>query len=76
MDETSYVVVFPTIFTKNKIPQLITNIKKILRIKGQKFGSVKRDGDVILVDANDPVFASSAINLLFGIKKNCNCKTC
>ena len=69
MDETSYVVVFPTIFTKNKIPQLITNIKKILRIKGQKFGSVKRDGDVILVDANDPVFASSAINLLFGIKK-------
>jgi len=69
MDEISYIIVFPTIFSKNKIPQLITNIKKILKIKNQQFKSVKRDGDIILVDANDPVFASSAINLLFGIKK-------
>ena len=69
MDEISYVVVFPTIFSKNKIPQLITNIKKILKIKNQEFKSVKRDGDIILVHANDPVFASSAINLLFGIEK-------
>jgi len=69
MDEISYVVVFPTIFSKNKIPQLIINIKKILKIKNQQFKSVKRDSDIILVDANDPVFASSAINLLFGIEK-------
>jgi len=69
MNEISYVVVFPTIFSKNKIPQLISNIKKILKIKNQEFKSVKRDGDIILVDANDPVFASSAINLLFGIEK-------
>jgi len=69
MSEISYVVVFPSIFSKNKIPQLIKNIKKILKIKNQKYNSVKRDGDIILVDANDPVFASSAINLLFGIKK-------
>ena len=69
MNEISYVVVFPTIFSKNKIPQLITNIKHILKIKNQEFKSVKRDADVILVDANDPVFASSVINLLFGIEK-------
>lgn len=69
MDEISYVIVFPTIFSKNKIPDLVSNIKKILKIKNQQFKSVKRDGDVILVDANDPVFASSAINLLFGIEK-------
>lgn len=69
MDEISYVIVFPTIFSKNKIPELISNIKKILKIKNQQFKSVKRDGDVILVDANDPVFASSTINLLFGIEK-------
>lgn len=69
MRDISYVVVFPTVFSKNKIPQLITNIKKILKIQNQEFTSVKRDGDVILVDANDPVFASSAINLLFGIQK-------
>ena len=69
MNEISYVVVFPTIFSKNKISQLVINIKKILKIKNQQFKSVKRDGDVVLVDANDPVFASSAINLLFGIEK-------
>ena len=69
MDEISYVVVFPTIFSKNKIPQLIANIKKILKTKNQEFKSVKRDGDIILVHANDPVFASSVINLLFGIDK-------
>ena len=69
MNEISYVVVFPTIFSKNKIPQLILNIKKILKIKNLQFKSVKRDGDIILVDVNDPVFASSAINLLFGIEK-------
>ena len=69
MSETSYVVVFPSIFSKNKISQLMKNIKKILRIKNQTFNFVKRDGDIILVDANDPVFASSAISLLFGIEK-------
>ena len=65
----SYVIVFPTILSRNKIPELISNIKKILKIKNQQYKTVKRDGDVILVDANDPVFASSAINLLFGIEK-------
>lgn len=69
MSQISYVVVFPTIFAKNKIPQLVSNIKKILKAREQRFKSVRRDGDVILVDANDPVFASSAINLLFGIEK-------
>ncbi|MDH3611532.1 MAG: thiamine biosynthesis protein [Nitrosopumilus sp.] len=69
MEEVSYVVVFPTIFSKNKIPQLITNIKKILKIRNQEFQSVKRDGDIILVNSTDPVFSSSAINLLFGIEK-------
>ena len=69
MEQPSYVVVFPTVFAKNKIPQLISNIKKILKAKGQLYRTVKRDSDVILVDANDPVFASSAISLLFGIEK-------
>jgi len=49
MEKISYVVVFPSIFSKNKIPQLIKNIKKILKIKNQKYNSVKRDGDIILV---------------------------
>ncbi|RNJ78176.1 MAG: thiamine biosynthesis protein [Nitrosopumilus sp. H8] len=68
MDE-SCVVVFPTVFARNKVPQLVLNIKKILRARGQKFKSVRRDGDVVLINANDPVFASSAVNLLFGIDR-------
>ncbi len=66
---SSYVVVFPTIFSKKRIAPMISNIKRVLTTHGQRFGAVRRDGDVILVDANDPVFASSAINTLFGIEK-------
>jgi len=69
MADNTYIVVFPTIFARNKINELILNIKKILKIQNQKFQSVSRDGSVIIVKANDPVFASSAINLLFGIEK-------
>lgn len=69
MREVSYVVVFPTVFSKNKIPQLILNIKKILKIRNQEYQAIKRDGEVILVNSTDPVFSSSAINLLFGVEK-------
>ena len=69
MKEVSYVVVFPTIFSKNKIPQLISNIKKILKVRNQEFQTIKRDGEIILVNSIDPVFSSSSINLLFGIEK-------
>jgi len=63
-----FVVVFPSIFSKNKVMFLVTNIKKILKIQNQKFHKIRREGDVIIVEADDPVFASSAINTLFGIK--------
>ena len=63
-----FVVVFPSIFSKNKVMSLVTNIKKILKIQNQKFRKIRREGDVIIVEADDPVFASSAINTLFGIK--------
>jgi len=69
MVDNTCLVVFPTIFAKNKINELILNIKKILKIQNLKFQSVTRDDSVIIVKANDPVFASSAINLLFGIEK-------
>ncbi len=69
MNEAAFVVVFPSIFAKNKQNQLITNIKKILKIQNQQFNQITKDGDLIIIDANDPVFASSAINLIFGIDK-------
>jgi len=46
----------------------MANIKKVLKIQNQKFRKIRKEGDVIIVEADDPVFASSAINTLFGIK--------
>jgi len=62
-----FVVVFPSIFSKNKVAFLIANIKKILKIQNQKFRKIRRENDVIIVEADDPVFASSVTNTLFGI---------
>jgi len=69
MAENAYVVVFPSIFARNKLNSLTSNIKKILKIKNQGFQKISRDDSIIVVEANDPVFASSAINLLFGIER-------
>ena len=69
MSQNAFVVVFPSVFARNKIKQLESNIKKILKIKNQEFQKISRDDSLILIDANDPVFASSTINLLFGIKR-------
>ena len=38
-------------------------------MQNEPFTSVRRDSDVILVDAHDPVFASSSIGMLFGIER-------
>ena len=69
MSQNASIVVFPSIFARNKIKQLESNIKKILKIKNQEFQKISRDESLIVIDANDPVFASSTINLLFGIKR-------
>jgi len=69
MSQNASIVVFPAAFAKNKIKQLESNIKKILKIKNQQFQKISRDDSLIIIDANDPVFASSVINLLFGIKR-------
>ena len=69
MNKENYVVVFPSLFAENKISLLMANIKKILKIKNQNYSKISRDGNLILIDANDPVFASTTINLLFGIKQ-------
>jgi len=68
MQDDTLVVVFPAEFARPRISQLVRNVKKILRIRGQKFKSVETDGDVIVVDGDDPVLASSAISRLFGIR--------
>ena len=69
MTEDTLVVVYPSLFAENKINQLIENIKKILKIKNLKFGKIIKDDFLICVQADDPVFVSSAIGLLFGVKQ-------
>lgn len=69
MNEPAFVAVFPSIFAKNKQALLIANIKKILKNQNQQFGKITTDDDLIIIEANDPVFASSAINNLFGIEQ-------
>jgi adenylyl- and sulfurtransferase ThiI len=68
LEDNVVVVVFPSIFSQNKIEALITNIKMVLKNQNQKFKKIKKDGKVIIVETTDPVFVSSTINDLFGIK--------
>ncbi|MDI1494729.1 MAG: Thiamine biosynthesis protein [Cenarchaeum symbiont of Oopsacas minuta] len=65
----SFVVVFPSTFARNMVGLLVSNIKKILDIKKLPYDKIWRDGQIIVIDARDPVFASSAIGLLYGIER-------
>ncbi len=69
MSEKTVIVVFPTIFSLNKIDCLISNISKILKMKSQSYDKIQQNDSVIIIDAKDPVIASSIIGTLFGIDK-------
>jgi hypothetical protein len=69
MNENTVVVVFPSLFSLNKIDHLVSSISTILKIKKLGFSKIRKNGSVIIVEADDPVFASSAIASLFGIEK-------
>ncbi len=69
MTEKTVVVVFPTVFSLNKINYLISNITKILKIKSQSFHKIQQNDFIITVEAEDPVVSSSVIGTLFGIEK-------
>ncbi len=69
MSEKTVVVVFPSLFSLNKIDYLVSSISTILKTKKLGFSKIRKNGSVIIVEADDPVFSSSAIGLLFGIEK-------
>ena len=69
MSEKTVLVVFPSIYSLNKINNLATNISKILKIKNQQYNNIRKNESLIIVETIDPVLASSAVNLLFGIDK-------
>ncbi|HSB50136.1 MAG TPA: thiamine biosynthesis protein, partial [Nitrosopumilaceae archaeon] len=63
------VVVFPSLYSLNKIDYLVSSISIILKTKKLGFSKIRKNGSIIIVEADDPVFASSAIASLFGIEK-------
>ncbi|HSB56621.1 MAG TPA: thiamine biosynthesis protein [Nitrosopumilaceae archaeon] len=69
MNENTVVVVFPSLFSLNKMDYLVSSISTILKLKKLSFSKIRRNGSVIIVETDDPVFASSAIGSLFGIEK-------
>ena len=66
--DKSYVVVFPSAFTTGRVELLERNIKSILETKREPYNSIILDDSIIVVDAEDPVLASSAVGLLYGTK--------
>jgi hypothetical protein len=69
MSEKMVLVVFPSIYSLNKMNNLATNISKILKIKNQQYDNIRKNESLIIVEATDPVLSSSTVNLLFGIDK-------
>ncbi|HXV50927.1 MAG TPA: thiamine biosynthesis protein, partial [Nitrosopumilaceae archaeon] len=69
MSEKTVVVVFPSLFSLNKINSLVSSISTILKAKKQIFRRIEKKDSIIIVEAKDPVFASTMINSLFGIEK-------
>ena len=67
--EKTVLVVFPSIFSQNKLGVLEENIAKILKIKEQGFSRISRDGTVIVVETPDPVLVSATLVSLFGIDR-------
>jgi len=69
MSEKTVLVIFPSIYSLNKINNLSTNVSKILKMRDQHHDGVRKNESLIIVEAVDPVLASSSVNLLFGIDK-------
>jgi hypothetical protein len=69
MSEKTVLAVFPSIYSLNKINDLITNISKILKLTNQQYSKIRKNESIIVIEATDPVLASSTVNMLFGIEK-------
>lgn len=63
----SYVVAFPSMYPRRYVNILVRNMHRILKIHQEPYTSISRDGELVLVQAHDPVFAASAISQLAGI---------
>ncbi|HJU13539.1 MAG TPA: thiamine biosynthesis protein [Candidatus Nitrosotalea sp.] len=69
MSEKTVLVVFPSVFSLNKMDSLEENIVNILKIKKQSFTRIRKNESLIVIETSDPVLVSSAIGSLFGIER-------
>ena len=69
MSEKTVLVIFPSIYSLNKIINLSSNISKILKLGNQQYNNIRKNGSIIVVETTDPVLASSTVNMLFGIEQ-------
>lgn len=69
MTEKTVLVVFPSVFSLNKIDSLQENIAHFLKIKKQNFSAIRKNEQLIIIETNDPVLVSSTIGSLFGIER-------
>ncbi len=69
MSEKTVLVVFPSVFSLNKMNDLKESITNILKIKKQSFACIRNNESLIVIEASDPVLVSVAIGSLFGIER-------
>ncbi len=67
--EKTVLVVFPSIFSQNKVGILEENIAKVLKAKGESFPRIRRDENLVIVEVPDPVLVSATLVSLFGIER-------
>ena len=64
------VIAVPTVFAERRAALLARNVKAALKAAGHRFGSVARDGPLVVVEgAADPVLASAAVRMLSGVRR-------
>ena len=69
LDSQLVIIAVPTVFAEGRAALLARNVRSALRAAGQAFGSVSRDGPLVVVGgAADPVLASATVGMLSGIR--------
>jgi adenylyl- and sulfurtransferase ThiI len=69
MKEKTVLVIFPSIFSLNKMDVLEMNISNILKIKKQSFTRIRKNESLLIIETSDPVLVSSTIGSLFGVER-------
>ncbi len=74
MSEKTVLVIFPSIYSLNKINDLAANVSKILRIKNQHHSGVRKNESLVIVEAIDPVLSFICSESIIWNRQDCHCK--